>query len=326
MTLISKAERRYRQFVRQMLAAKNFKAACRPCGRSEFALIDMHLHHDYDRGAKTPLQLLRQIRAKVAVAMPPEYNRFLNNFSHVFSGAYAAGYYSYNGRGAFADAYSLFEENGVLDSRTGTRFARRSSPSAAADRRSNRHGFRGRAENRCPAASQWYDRSLRSLPHAHTARCCSDPLDSLRRRLRAGIPLGGSRRQVHYTQTPATERTKRTTEGFSWGRSGCLQSAVRHAGGGEELSRNSIYLPDVAPPAIKRAPACQARGPFREVSVVTQKDSDEVKKLSGKTDLPLLMVGNQSQTGFQESLLNGLLDSAGYPTSVPPHRSRRCGR
>jgi len=24
------------------------------------------------------------------------------------------------------------------------------------------------------------------------------------------------------------------------------------------------------------------------------------------------------QTGFQESLLNGLLDSAGYPTSVPP--------
>jgi len=66
--------------------------------------------------------------------------------------------------------------------------------------------------------------------------------------------------------------------------------------------------------------ARQARVPFREVSVVTQKDVDEVKRLSGKNDLPWLVVGNQLQTGFQESLLNGLLDSAGYPISVPPAR------
>jgi len=90
----------------------------------EFALIDMHLHHDYDPdGAKAPLQLLRQIRAKVAVAMPPEYNRFLNNFSHVFSELTQPVYYSYKWAEVLsADAYSLFEENGVLDSRTGTRF------------------------------------------------------------------------------------------------------------------------------------------------------------------------------------------------------------
>ena len=108
----------------KMLAAKNFQSGMQTVRQIEFALIDMHLHHDYDPdGAKTPLQLLRQIRAKVAVAMPPEYNRFLNNFSHVFSGAYAAGYYSYKWAEVLsADAYSLFEENGVLDSRTGTRF------------------------------------------------------------------------------------------------------------------------------------------------------------------------------------------------------------
>jgi oligopeptidase A len=108
----------------KMLAAKNFQSGMQTVRQIEFALVDMHLHHDYDpAGAKTPLQLLHEIRAKVAVAMPPEYNRFLNNFSHVFSGAYAAGYYSYKWAEVLsADAYSVFEENGVLDSDTGARF------------------------------------------------------------------------------------------------------------------------------------------------------------------------------------------------------------
>jgi oligopeptidase A len=108
----------------KMLAARNFQSGMQTVRQIEFALTDMHLHHDYDpAGAKTPLQLLHEIRAKVAVAMPPEYNRFLNNFSHVFSGAYAAGYYSYKWAEVLsADAYSLFEENGVLDSDTGARF------------------------------------------------------------------------------------------------------------------------------------------------------------------------------------------------------------
>jgi len=108
----------------KMLAAKNFQSGMQTVRQIEFALVDMHLHHDYDpAGAKTPLQLLREIRAKVAVVMPPEYSRFLNNFSHVFAGGYAAGYYSYKWAEVLsADAYSLFEQNGVLDPGTGARF------------------------------------------------------------------------------------------------------------------------------------------------------------------------------------------------------------
>ena len=108
----------------KMLAARNFQSGMQTVRQIEFALVDMHLHHDYDpAGAVTPLQLLDEIRAKVAVVTPPEYNRFLNNFSHVFSGAYAAGYYSYKWAEVLsADAYSLFEQNGVLDSGTGARF------------------------------------------------------------------------------------------------------------------------------------------------------------------------------------------------------------
>ena len=37
------------------------------------------------------LQLLDEVRAQVAVIRPPAFNRFPNNFSHIFAGGYAAG-------------------------------------------------------------------------------------------------------------------------------------------------------------------------------------------------------------------------------------------
>jgi oligopeptidase A len=108
----------------KMLAAKNFQSGMQTMRQLEFALFDLHLHYDYDpRGAKSVLQLLDEVRARVAVVRPPAYNRFPHNFSHVFAGGYAAGYYSYKWAEVLsADAYSLFEENGVLDPATGTRF------------------------------------------------------------------------------------------------------------------------------------------------------------------------------------------------------------
>ena len=108
----------------KMLAAKNFQAGMQTVRQIEFALFDMHLHHDFDpAGAKTPQQLLDEIRRQVAVVIPPAYNRFPNNFSHIFAGGYAAGYYSYKWAEVLsADAYSLFEENGVLNPEVGHRF------------------------------------------------------------------------------------------------------------------------------------------------------------------------------------------------------------
>jgi len=108
----------------KMLAAKNFQSGMQTVRQLEFALFDLHLHSDFDpAGSKTVLELLSEVRARVAVVLPPAYNRFPHNFSHVFAGGYAAGYYSYKWAEVLsADAYSLFEENGVLDPRTGQRF------------------------------------------------------------------------------------------------------------------------------------------------------------------------------------------------------------
>ena len=108
----------------KMIAAKNFQSGMQTVRQIELALVDLHLHHDYDpEGPGTPMQVLEAVRSRVAVLRPPEYSRLLNNFSHVFSGSYAAGYYSYKWAEVLsADAYSLFEENGVFDAPTGARF------------------------------------------------------------------------------------------------------------------------------------------------------------------------------------------------------------
>jgi oligopeptidase A len=117
-----------RPLFEKMLAAKNFQSGMQTVRQIEFALFDMQLHHDFDpAGAKGPLQLLDEIRSRVAVVVPPEYNRFPNNFSHIFAGSYAAGYYSYKWAEVLsADAYSMFEERrdsaSVLDPGTGARF------------------------------------------------------------------------------------------------------------------------------------------------------------------------------------------------------------
>ena len=108
----------------KMLGAKNFQSGLQTVRQLEFSLFDLHLHYDFDSsGAKTALQLLDEVRSRVAVIFPPPYNRFPNNFSHIFAGGYAAGYYSYKWAEVLsADAYGLFEENGVLDPATGRRF------------------------------------------------------------------------------------------------------------------------------------------------------------------------------------------------------------
>jgi len=113
-----------RELFDKMVAAKNFQAGMQMVRQIEFSLFDMRLHGDFDPNGKlTALDLIEQVRDEVAVMRPPQWNRFPNSFSHIFAGGYAAGYYSYKWAEVLsADAYSLFEEMGVLSGEAGTRF------------------------------------------------------------------------------------------------------------------------------------------------------------------------------------------------------------
>src|SRR5512139_1191874 len=118
-----------RELFDKMLAAKNFQSGLQTLRQIEFASFDMHLHDDFDpSGSRSAQDLINDIRRQVAVIVPPAYNRFPNNFSHIFAGGYAAGYYSYKWAEVLsADAYALFEDEaegygGVLNPEVGHRF------------------------------------------------------------------------------------------------------------------------------------------------------------------------------------------------------------
>lgn len=107
----------------KMQLARNFQAGMMMVRQLEFALFDMQLHKEYQVG-KTNIQiLLDNVRKRVAVVKPSEYNRFQHGFSHIFAGGYAAGYYSYKWAEVLsADAFSRFEEEGIFNTKTGADF------------------------------------------------------------------------------------------------------------------------------------------------------------------------------------------------------------
>ena len=131
----------------KMVAAKNFQSGMATVRQLEFGLFDMQLHSGFDATGDTVLALLDRVRAEVAVNLPPAWNRFPHQFSHIFAGGYGAGYYSYKWAEVLsADAYEAFEEAPDKVAETGARFrheilARGGSRGAA----ENFRAFRGRA-------------------------------------------------------------------------------------------------------------------------------------------------------------------------------------
>ena len=134
--------------------------------------------------------------------------------------------------------------------------------------------------------------------------------------------------KVHYTQEPPPPGAKGVQKKtFRQGpvETSNLPYATQVAA---KTSPVSLYTaPDCGEPCDRaRALLVKRTVPFKEVSVLTQNEVDELKRLSGKSDIPLLVVGAQVQAGFQEGAYNGLLDAAGYPafgSSVPIETLRR---
>jgi oligopeptidase A len=111
----------------RMVAARNFGSGLAMMRQLELALFDMLLHSQYDAGGDarytTPQAVLDEVRREVAVVPKPAYDRFMHGFGHIFAGGYAAGYYSYKWAEVLsADAFSLFEERGVMSPEVGARF------------------------------------------------------------------------------------------------------------------------------------------------------------------------------------------------------------
>jgi oligopeptidase A len=112
------------ELFQRMRKARNFQSAMQMVRQLEFAFFDFRLHREYDSAKVAHIHdLLEEVRRHVAVIQPPAFNRFENGFTHIFSGGYAAGYYSYKWAEVLsADAFSAFEETGIFNRDTGKKF------------------------------------------------------------------------------------------------------------------------------------------------------------------------------------------------------------
>jgi len=99
----------------KITAARNFRAASQMLRQLHFGMTDIYLHHQFDLSSnESPFDVQRRMAERTSVMPPLPEDRMLCAFSHIFSGGYAAGYYSYKWAEVLsADAFGAFEEAGL---------------------------------------------------------------------------------------------------------------------------------------------------------------------------------------------------------------------
>ena len=110
-------------FRENLLAARNFQSALGLMRQLELSLFDFRLHQTAVTEVADLRAVLEAVRRETTVVPVAPENRFENSFAHIFAGGYAAGYYSYKGAEVLAaDAFSRFEEAGVMNPTIGEAF------------------------------------------------------------------------------------------------------------------------------------------------------------------------------------------------------------
>lgn len=108
--------------IQKLLATRHDQAGMFLVRQLEFALFDFRLHLEYKTGFDVQA-LVQDIRSQVAVIQPPTWQRFAHSFTHIFSGGYSAGYYSYLWAEVLsADAFEQFRAAGGINPELGQRF------------------------------------------------------------------------------------------------------------------------------------------------------------------------------------------------------------
>ena len=99
----------------KLLAARHFMTGNAILRQVSSGWLDMSLHAQYEPGGEESVWEMRdRLLEKTTILPPLPENAFLCSFGHIFSGGYAAGYYSYFWAEVLsADAFSAFEEAGL---------------------------------------------------------------------------------------------------------------------------------------------------------------------------------------------------------------------
>lgn len=116
------------ELVKRIVRAQNYLAGYQQVRQLQFGILDMAWHTLRDEaGCREAGKSVEEFEKKVLtgseVLPHAEGTVISTSFGHIFSGGYAAGYYSYKWAEVLeADAFSLFKENGIFDRATAESF------------------------------------------------------------------------------------------------------------------------------------------------------------------------------------------------------------
>ena len=111
------------ELIEKIVAAKNYLAGYGQVRQLHFGYLDMAWHSLTELPAEGTVEFEQKVLAPYAVMPAVEGSAFSTSFSHIFSGGYSAGYYSYKWAEVLeADAFSLFKEKGIFNTEVADSF------------------------------------------------------------------------------------------------------------------------------------------------------------------------------------------------------------
>ena len=133
------------ELIEKVVAAKNYLAGYGQVRQLHFGYLDMAWHSLTELPAESTVEFEQKVLAPYAIMPAVEGSAFSTSFSHIFSGGYSAGYYSYKWAEVLeADAFSLFKEKGIFNTEVSHSFRENIlSKGGAADEAVIYRNFRG---------------------------------------------------------------------------------------------------------------------------------------------------------------------------------------
>ena len=111
------------ELIEKIVAAKNYLAGYAQVRQLHYGLLDMSWHTLTELPAESTIDFEAKALAPYAIMPAVEGAAFSGSFSHIFSGGYSAGYYSYKWAEVLeADAFSLFKEKGIFNTEVAASF------------------------------------------------------------------------------------------------------------------------------------------------------------------------------------------------------------
>ena len=114
-----------REYIDRIVATRNFLAGYAQVRQLQFGVVDM-AWHSVTTAPEGDVVAFEQDRLRATATLPPVPGfAFSPSFNHIFSGGYAAGYYSYKWAEVLeADAFAFFKEHGIFNAEAAGVFRR----------------------------------------------------------------------------------------------------------------------------------------------------------------------------------------------------------